>query len=374
MTTLDFPDILNPMTSKKRCGGFGRCRLGGILSAALLGLLSMKAAIRADELPPELQDVGEHWLEEHWKSIVENRDHLIVAYGIGSDEMDAFLHIYYDAWRGYRDHLTRFAQSISLDDTPEESQRKLLEFDENSPVSERAFMALAESILPKRDFAESRSRFSELNSRATALRYKDQDYQVGRERFLKELASARESAMAIRDESGRPIPLSVAIERGMFKSESIRPGDTLVVPETVVAPTCERVIGEGVFRRPAVRKKPIVKAINDAATLAKLRGPVPAAAPAPLIDPAEDDWVRGARRMAREAASRPGVTESQRAVIAALLDEILARADATRRPRASDYLALERLTSRSEFSRKLAELDEELDGLWLELQGRLSAL
>lgn len=374
MTSDPAADILDAMILNRPIRRTGFLLVCGWMPAALLWLSPAAAVARADEIPPELQDVGEHWLEEHWSSIVENRDHLIAAYGIGSDEMEAFLHIYYDAWRGYRDHLTRFAQSISLDDSPEESQRKLLEFDENSPVNERAFMALAESILPKRDFAENRSRFSELNSRTTALRYMDQNDQLGRERFLKELAAARESAVAVRDESGRPIPLHVAVERGMFKNEAIRPGDILVVPETVAAPMHERVIGDGVFRRPVIRAKPIVKAINDAATLAKLRGPAPAKSLAPLIDPAEDDWVRAARRMAREAASRPGLTESQRESIPALLEEILTRADAARRPRASDYLALERLTSRAEFSRKLAELDEELDGLRLELQGRLSAL
>ena len=341
----------------------------------LFGVLFCGLAVRtaaAGGIPPELQDVGERWLEDHWSGIEEHRTHLIVAYGIGPDEMDAFLHLYYGAWRGYRDHQIAFAESISLDDSPEEARQKLMDFEELSPVSEKALMAVTESILPARDFIESRSRFTELNAWATAHRYKEQDDGLARYELSKAF-NARSALTAIRDGDGRPMPRHEAVAKGMTAGEAVRPGEIIYSPETVAEPAWVRPIGCGLFRRPVDRVRPIVKSINDAETLSKVFPPVkPDASEAPLVDPAEDDWViaaEGALASFCAGVDGPRCEKAER-----LVKEILRRASIVRHRKAESYEALESLTSRRAFSEALAGLDEELDGLQAELSARLEGL
>ncbi len=343
----------------------------GLLVVVLCGVAAARPAA-AGGLPAELQDVGERWLEENWSSIVEKRTHLITAYEIGADDMEAFLHLYYSAWRGYRDHHIRFAESISIDDSPEEAHRKLIEFDEQSPVRDTALMVLVESILPPRDVVESRSRFIELNEAATAQRYKEQDVALARYE-LSRAFNARGAATAFRDRDGRPIPRHESVALGLTAGDAVKPGEILYSPETVAEPAWVRPVACGVFHRPVARVTPIVKSINDAETLAKVFPRMTSdASDRPLIDPAEDDWLKGAHSALDSYCASAEARLCDRAE--ALLDEMVRRAWIVRRLKADAYLALESLTSRRAFSEALAELDDDLDGLRTELSARLSGL
>lgn len=336
----------------------------------------------ADEIPPELSDVPESWLKYQWGEVKEKRDLLIEAYSIPADDLSAFLHLYYGAWRAYREHHVSFARNTSIDDDPKVAKKKLYEFAENSPVSPFALMALVESMLPPGDYTTQRARFSELTQRATAMRYKASDSQGQQDQLIRDLFRFREGATSPRDVSNRPLPLGVALAmtKGMLPGE-IPLGEVIPSPETVVPlGPAGRTVDRSLFNRPRLSKKPVVLSINDEKTLKRLAAAANAELPkmgvvetVTLIDPLEDDFIRQVNRMIDSAQAR-AKSPDEKQELSRLRDEILYRANIQRRLNEDEYRKLDTLTSRSEFSRALAKLDAVLHGLMMELQLRVAVV
>ncbi len=355
--------------------------LSRIAGLAILCLAAIGKSSAFAEIPPELVDVPRPWLRFHEGEIKEYRDLLIEAYEIAPDDRDAFLHLYYDAWRAYRDHHVAFQHSVRLDDDETTALAKLTRFEAESPVRPSALRALAESLKSGNDFSESRNRFTELLARASALRYQSQNTTVDREQFIRAVQRIRAGAGSPIDADGRPIPRHVALARTPKAGKSLVVGQVIPKPETVATDGFSRDVGRTVFGRESVPSVVFIRGIHAESVKSGIVlrpdslirvGESRSDASVPIVPENEDVWFkRLLERVATLVGDAPELINDSR--VNSIVSAALSRADAIRRQSLEPYAALASLDSHTEFRAKLAILDAPLEPLLMETELRLKS-
>lgn len=325
------------------------------LGLLILAVMLFSVPARGQELviPPEFELVPDYWVRQYWPAISEDARHLIIAYQLPEEDQPAFLHLYYLAWRDEYFHDLEFSKSISMDDTGEEAGRKRNDWAELAPVRPQALVWLIESLLPPGNYREAHSRYSELREYMVNRRWTDQERKVAADETLRLLNSTRDANKALKDKyTGNPVPRQHAIYEGP-KTAAERQPATNDKPQNL------RSIPAGLFARAVP---------EHAAPPAPLPGPCETAdanwTMARLIAPIEDAWRQRADTI-MAATNHPDA--------AGIWREIEARAAVYRKLHCEAYAKLEVLTSRAAFEAELAELDEPLWALLVELEMRLKA-
>ena len=320
-------------------------------------------------IPPELDAASRKWIEAKWRTLQEEADLLIEAYDLEEELLPVFWNDYYRTCAEMRRFEREgFAKLRTLEG--EAAMQWLRQFAKTMPMNPDKLADLAEALLEPGDFSAERRRYFELRHRRDQRAWLSEDESIRRFRLGKERAQRRLTPTGKTTPSGTPAPAWVIRQQQSDakreRAESLRHKAAEQLRNSAMA---SRRPGGAALRRIPVSGPGETPDDPFAMDWAQLSD----AAAGPPVGPSEDRFRERWADLLDSRLKAPGMTDERRTSARRLSSRLWERVQAYRQELAASYEELDKLSSKSAYAARRAEIEGPLAALLAELSVRLEA-
>ena len=325
----------------------------------LLGMTQAADAYGRFNIPEELAGIPRAWVDKRLPGVRRDVFFLEYAYQMPQEARSALRHLVYA--RMAEQHA--FEMKMATKDISQVSDAERLawlgDLARNSPLTLDSMEAVAESLLPPRDFSTARRVFVELRARRDQRQRMEQIDDIHRQQLAVWMKRQRIFDTAPVTQAGHPMPMWVYAEG-----------------KQTLAARMDREQARAADRWQIARRK----ASRDPGGWAVRRvqrdggdeGPS-LAGEERLVPPGFDGTLRAWRGYLRKIEADGGLVGGRRVRVEQTFKRMWQRARAFRETRRAEYANLETITSRKAFAERLARLDAPLRPLFEEFKLRLES-